>query len=115
MTSDTASISVPPARALLGLISPPLLPRLAVGVGQLGEDKDPLSDVRGSHRASADNAGTGGISESVEISEHETKALRSVPHDVFEDDSGRPDVVNESGEFRPEPALILNAAPLAGG
>lgn len=83
-----------------------------VGVGKY---EDPRTPVRRPHLLSADNAGTGGVSESLEVSEDETKSPGPVSHDVLTDDVARPEGVNDAGHGRPEPALVIGSASLAGG
>lgn len=71
--------------------------------------------MRRAHLASADNSGTGGVSELFEVSEHETKTARPVPDDVFSENVGRPQSIHNGCELGPEPALVIGAATLAGG
>ena len=71
--------------------------------------------MRRTHLSSADNAGTGGVSELVEISEHETKAARSVPDDVLTEHVGGAQLVHNGCELGPEPACVFGAAAASGG
>lgn len=76
----------------------------ALGVGKivsLGDDDDPVAPMRRPHLASPDNAGTGGVSEVVQVSEDETKAGRPVSHDVLAEHPSRPQSVHDSGELGP--------------
>lgn len=115
MRAETASISVPPSRALVGVTSPPCEPRLALGVGQVSEREDPFADMGGAHLASLDNAGGGGVSESFEVSEHETKALGAVSEYVLPDNESGAQVGDDACHFGPEPPLIIGAPSMAGG
>jgi hypothetical protein len=66
------------------------------------------------HLASADNAGIGGVSEPLEISEHETKSPGAVPDDVLGEDGSRLDGVDEAGHVGPEPPVVIGAEPTTG-
>lgn len=83
------------------------------GVSALGEYEDPFADMRRPNLSSADNAGTGGVSEVGEISEHETKTPRAVTHDVLAEHVGGLQLVNNGCELRPEPARVFGAASAA--
>jgi len=116
MRADTASTSVPFSRALAGVTSPAWLPSVALGVGQLGEAKDALTPMRRPHLASADNAGTGNVSESFKISQDETKSFGPVPKNVLSDHPTRPDSGDDTRHLRPQPTLIRDpSAPTRQG
>jgi hypothetical protein len=94
--------------------SSPAPPRPASRAAGVGQDEDALTPVRRPHLASADNAGTGGVSESLKISEHETKSPGAVADDVLTDDVAGSDGVDDAGELRPEPPVIPGSASFSG-
>ena len=71
--------------------------------------------MRRTHLSSADNAGTGGVSELVEVSEHETKAARAVTDDVLSEHIGGLESIHNGCELGPEPARVVGAAAASGG
>lgn len=84
------------------------------GGGQLSEEEDAGSLVRGAHVRSSKLDGFAGVSERREGVEN-TRESRSCPADVFPEDVSRSDLLDDADELKEEPApLSVETGPLAG-
>jgi hypothetical protein len=110
--ADTASISVPPSRALLGDTSPPWSPSVAVGVGHKPE---PVPLVRGANVGSSQHSPPRVIPEFGKVAEDSSKPSMNERWGVLHEDESGSYFANHPRHLSPEAgSFFVQAGALSG-
>jgi hypothetical protein len=96
-------------------ICPRFSPSFARGVGQLGDDPDPVSSVVGSDGTSRNNKRPRGVAETFQVSENIVECQRDDSSNVLANDPSGSRECNDFAHRRPEVAVVRMRSLLSRG
>jgi len=100
------------ARKLSGLS--PSFVRLAVGVGQLPKDEEPLPAVRGADFSRSEESRFNAVAHFAQLSEHQVGPQGKMPGDVLEEAPPGSDLAHDASDVGPQVPGVVGAEALAG-